>query len=491
MKTLNSNYSEIFSSWLTKCKSEETKKLYFPKGDEFSHLTYRELAIVVSHCYNDLINNGVKPGSKVVIACGTNIAFIGYFISCILLKAIPIPLSNFLTGSVISEIINLVRPYAIITDRNRKELFAEQSSGTLAANDTTPHIPNFHGKILVFLENGVFSHLEGNVILMSSGTTAVPKAILHKVDSLIKNAFMHADSISLKEEDVVFQCIPMFFSYGLVANMLSSLLNFCTYVIDEQPFYPSRFFATCDLFKITIVSFTPYRIKQLLDLEKSFPKSINKITIGGDKTEYEDLCKLKKFYNGEIYLTYGLTEAGPRVFTNRLTNCLSNWNSLGKTVDSVKVKLHNSEFLHGDEIGELLIQTPSCMMGYLNKDGSIDKGAFISEWLRTHDYVKRDLKTGQFYFIERRKNIIVCGGEKLYSGLIREVLKKHPYVKDIHLYGMPDSNLGQRVSAKIQLHKEREITAEEFKHWCKKYVRPIEIPSQIEFVSALDIKNPK
>lgn len=158
----------------------------------------------------------------------------------------------------------------------------------------------------------------------------------------------------------------------------------------------------CNKYNVTLSSVTPSILKKILRVEREIPKCIETITIGGEQADLEDIEALRKRFDGNICLTYGLSEAGPRVFTNVVSEDRVDWYNMGEPLDQVKVDLYNPVNEDEYEMGELIVSTPTVMLGYL-QDGKIErKGDFINEWLRTGDVCKRKIGEEKYFYLERR-----------------------------------------------------------------------------------------
>mgnify|MGYP001096089297 CR=1 FL=1 len=452
-------------------------------------LTFSDLANSIYDNAEELNKRGVTKGDKVIIATGNNIAYIVCFFSCLLVGAVPIPLPNTCTSTYLKEVISLTEPSLLIVTSVKASLL-----DNVDAISIQKHCIYSNNLYLVSLKvKDEDRSLYNKVIMMSSGTTGNPKAILLDFDKLLLNSLMHIGEIGITQNDNMLQLLPMNYSYGLVANLIGALLSECTFVISESPFSVANFFKICEKYKITLFGLTPYNLKQLLSLNKDFPLCINKITIGGDFAGSQLIGELYKYYDKEVYLTYGLTEAGPRVFTNRLDRYKSeNWEELGKVIPGIEFKLHNTEIKDGLEFGELLIKSPTNMLGYYKLRDGIDRSSFQEDWLKTGDNVFYDKKTGKLSYSNRAKNLIVCGGEKLLPGYIRKIINQNPLVIDSYVYSKDDAQLGQVPIAEVILLEESMNNSDsinEISKWCRKHLRKIEVPKEIKIVNKLSKKS--
>jgi acyl-CoA synthetase (AMP-forming)/AMP-acid ligase II len=221
-------------------------------------------------------------------------------------------------------------------------------------------------------------------------------------------------------------------------------------------------------------------------MNKPFPRSIRKLTIGGDHADERDIRKLKELYRGDIYLTYGLSEAGPRVLTHKLDQEGLGIGCMGVPLRGVETRIDGELDGNGRLIGELLVRTPTRMLGYW-EDGQFHRDDFEGEWLRTGDIVCEGEGGSGLQFMERRKNMLITGGEKLYPGIIRKALLAHPNVVEARVDSTADDKQGFVPTAVVQLQQGAPATVNDLESWCKKRLRLAEIPRSFTIVPHLEV----
>ncbi|MDH5480105.1 MAG: acyl--CoA ligase [Nitrosomonas sp.] len=311
---------------------------------------------------------------------------------------------------------------------------------------------------------------DADIAIFSSGSTGEPKAILHKIENLLLNAQLHIQSIDLAEEDRVGITLPLYYSYGLVANLFSGLIAKSTIYLNSQ--IGSIDSEWIKQHKISVLSITPFIAKKL----DHFHPSLKKITVGGDILYSKDAGKLLDLYpNSSIYSTYGLTEAGPRVSTHKIDQFLLNQSfivSLGSPLDGVTLSLQNNE-THG----ELLVNTPTPMLGYFYGKGTQfipQKGSLI----QTGDLY--DKRQGEFYFVGREKKIIFQGGEKVFPLMVENAIHSIEGVSDVLVSSSQDQEKGEIAKAYIVINNN--LTLQEIKKKLKQQLSRSLIPEQFELV---------
>mmetsp|Transcript_29505 Transcript_29505/g.57911 ORF Transcript_29505/g.57911 Transcript_29505/m.57911 type:complete len:240 (-) Transcript_29505:2722-3441(-) len=211
------------------------------------------------------------------------------------------------------------------------------------------------------------------------------------------------------------------------------------------------------------------------------------LSIGGDVMPNNEVEDVRAQFEGRLYLTYGLSEAGPRAFTREILPGEKAPFDMGAPLPGVSFKLADLpadrvfELPEGFQSGELQLHTPTAMLG-LWENGALRRGDFDGEWLRTGDTVVLS-PDGKMYFHDRLKSIVVSGGEKISCGLIRRVLLEHRSVVAARIWAEPDVVLGQIPHAAVQLHDDcigREADVlHDIQAWNAKRLRRPERPNRI------------
>ena len=369
--------------------------------------------------------------------------------------------------------------YALLTDRAtsitiQKKITDHSSDQTYAVDGA-----HFYASLLEGRDKPIGYYdpcmTDADIAIFSSGSTGEPKAIMHQLDHILLNAQLHAESIGMKESDKIGITLPLYYSYGLVANLFSGLLTQCEISLSYQ--VGSVDVEWIDHNAISVLSVTPFIAKKIDQLHLS----LRVLTIGGDILHCKQAQRLLDLYpDCEIYSTYGLTEAGPRVSTCRIDTSILQGSfilPLGKTLTGVSLSIENNE-----KQGELLIHTPTHMLGfYLGiKEGFLPQyphGTLV----QTGDLYEE--RRGQFYFIGRKKKIIFQGGEKIFPLVVETALHDLEGVADVVVIGVSDEEKGQVAKAYIVANES--LTLHDVRKYLKQQLCGSLIPEQLEFVSAI------
>ena len=149
----------------------------------------------------------------------------------------------------------------------------------------------------------------------------------------------------------------------------------------------------------------------------------------------------------------------------------------------VKVVNEQGAELPDEEEGEILMSGPMIMKGYWNKPAETAE-AIKDGWLYTGDIGYRD-SDGYFYITERKKDLIIKGGENIAPREVEEVIYTHPKVSEAAVIGIPDPTYGEEIKAFVVLNPGQEASAEEIIDHCKERIKRFKSPKQVEFLDAL------
>lgn len=311
---------------------------------------------------------------------------------------------------------------------------------------------------------------DADIAIFSSGSTGEPKAILHKIETLLLNAQLHIQAIELAENDKIGITLPLYYSYGLVANLFSGLIAKSEIFLNAQiGSIDATWIKQND---ISVLSITPFIARKL---NQHYP-CLKKITIGGDVLYSKEAEKLINLYpDSSVYSTYGLTEAGPRVCTHKIKSAMLHRSfivPLGQPLNGVTISIENNA-THG----ELVVNTPTHMIGYFSGKETV----FIAQQntvIRTGDlYEKRQ---SDFYFIGREKKIIFQGGEKIFPLMVESIIQDIDGVADVVVLSSQDSEKGEIARAFIVASNG--VTLQDVRKKLKQKLSRSLIPDQLEFV---------
>lgn len=334
------------------------------------------------------------------------------------------------------------------------------------------------------------------VILYSGGTSGTPKGIM--LSNLSFNALAYqAEKMCdpAKTGDSLLSIMPIFHGFGL-GVCIHTPLHIGMKCILIPKFKSTELGKLIKNTKPTFLVGVPTLFEALSNnkgLKEGDFSSINCIVSGGDMMDEENYDRYNKFFekygsNAKIRIGYGLTESCA-------ATCLSPTNihrekSIGipfpDTIYKI-VKIGTTKEADTMEDGEICINGPTVMLGYLNEEeetnNTLKKHKDGKVYLHTGDIGCMD-KDGFIYFKSRLKRIIISSGYNIYPSYIENVINKHEYVATSTVIGVPDKYRGQIAKAYVVLKKEVKLNEEvekEIQEYCQKYISKYAMPRMFEF----------
>ena len=322
-------------------------------------------------------------------------------------------------------------------------------------------------------------------IYFSSGTTGFPKAILHAHRSLMHSAAVEQNHHGQTHDDV-FLCIPPLYHTGAKMHWFGSLISGSKAVL-LRGVNPKAIFEAISNEKCSIVwLLVPWAQDILLAIERG---EINideynldqwrLMHIGAQPVPQSLIKKWKEIFPNHQYDTnYGLSESiGPGCVHLGVEN-IHKVGAIGVPGYGWEVKIvdeNGNEVTKGD-VGELIVKGPGVMKCYYKDRKSTDE-ILKDGWLYTGDMAMQD-EDGFIFLVDRKKDVIISGGENIYPVQIENFLIKHPAIKDVAVIGIADKRLGEISAAIIELKPGKIVTENEIEEFCKelpRYKRPRKI----------------
>ena len=322
-------------------------------------------------------------------------------------------------------------------------------------------------------------------IYFSSGTTGFPKAILHNHESLV-HAMKTEQAHHKQTHDDVFLCIPPLYHTGAKMHWFGSLMVGGKAVI-LKGIKPQWIFDAVSKERCTIVWLLVPWAQDILDsidngtlkLEDYELAQWRLMHIGAQPVPPSLIKRWKKVFPHHAYDTnYGLSESiGPGCVHLGIEN-ENKVGAIGVPGYGWQVKIidENGEDVKGEDVGELCVKGPGVMTCYY-KDEKATNEVLHDGWLYTGDMAMKD-EDGFIFLVDRKKDVIISGGENLYPVQIENFIRKHEAVKDVAVIGIADSRLGEIPAAIIEIKEEFECSEEEINDFCMglpRYKRPKKI----------------
>ncbi len=465
-------------------------------------LTFKEFDGIVNRIAAGLEKHGIKRGDHVALLLGIQMEFPLSFFALMKLGAIVVPLNTRFKGEELAYEINDSESKILIVDEEYWP-FIDSVRGQLKTIEKIffngPHVSEGTLPFSLLKENkedvfkrAVLSESDDAAIMYTSGTTGKPKgAILHQ-RGFVLTAMLVSDFIQFEPEDKMMCCIPLFHITGLSCLMLPPIFSgvACVYM---------RQFKTKDFLEIMAEEkVTQYmgviNVIWLMVNHPDFDKydfSSFKTALFGGSPATEEMVRgiFNKLPHIQISVGYGLTECFAIATSMPYEDALRKIKAVGKCLPTVDAKIVDDE---GNEvpmgaIGEIALKGAKVFKGYW-KNTEATSATIVDGWVFTGDIGKID-EEGFIYVLDRKKDMINRGGEKIYSLEVENVICDNPKVLEVAVVGVPDTVMGEVVKACIAVKPGESATEEEIKEFCAERLADYKVPKFLEFMDCLP-RNP-
>ena len=330
-------------------------------------------------------------------------------------------------------------------------------------------------------------------LMYTSGTTGKPKGALITHGNILWNLVNGIVGREENEGEVSLVVGPLYHTAALNNHFTIRVAMAGTSILVKS-FEPKKVMEIVEKEKVNVISGAPAMFNLLLALpgiERYDTRSITKCTTGASILPHETKKRLLKLFPNikGVYDVYGCTEASPNITILKARDSLRKRECVGPPVPFLEVRIVDQK--DGDvsagDVGELICRGPNVMKGYYkNRKATLD--ALRGGWLHTGDLARMD-EEGFVYIVDRKKDMIISGGENIYPREIEEVLYHHPKIQEVAVIGVPDPVWGESVKAFVVFKKGEMLKEEEVIEYCKKYLASYKKPRMVEFVEALP-RNP-
>jgi len=445
-----------------------------------------------NRCANMLHSNGIGKGKKVAILLMNCIDWLPIYFGILKAGALAVPLNFRYSSDEIDYCLDLAEADVLVFGPEfigRVEAVADKISKKCNLIYLGAGCPVFADDY-----NDLISECSGNfpecvleesddaAIYFSSGTTGFPKAILHNHESLIHSCRVEQNHHGQQKDDC-FLCIPPLYHTGAKMHWFGSLISGSKAVILKGA-QAKNILEAASSEKCTIVwLLVPWAQDILNAIErgdvdlKDYELSQWRLMHIGAQPVPQSLIKkwLEIFPNQQYDTNHGLSESiGPGAVHLGIEN-VRKVGAIGVAGYGWEIKIvspEGEEVKQGD-VGELCLKGPGVMTCYY-RDEKATADTLKDGWLYTGDMAMQD-DEGFVYLVDRKKDVIITGGENLYPVQIENFLAAYPKISDVAVIGLPDSRLGEIATAIIKVKDGMECTEEEINEFClelPRYKRP-------------------
>ena len=322
-------------------------------------------------------------------------------------------------------------------------------------------------------------------IVYTSGTTDRPKGVMLSHGNLVANARSTIERLQRKPMLRTLMALPMSHVYGIVSMNIGVVTGAVTIYLER--FDAAAALAAIEEYRIERASLVPAMLVGLIDCperERYDTSSLKNVTSGSAPLSEEVRLEFQRLYDCRVANGYGQSEASCVVTAYRDEE-LVRPGSCGCVLPGITVRVidRTGRPSPPGTTGEICIRGDSVMQGYWH-DERATREAIVDDWLHTGDMGYLD-KDGYLFITDRKKDLIIKGGENISPREIEAAIGRHPAVAECAVFGVPDAKFQEEIAAAIVLKRNRTANAEEIGHFLSKHIGTFKRPAYLEFCDAL------
>ncbi|RYE02433.1 MAG: long-chain fatty acid--CoA ligase [Sphingomonadales bacterium] len=468
-----------------------------------------------SHIAHKLVAMGVKKGDRIALAMRNLPEWPAIFFAAVSIGAIMVPLNAWWTGHELEYALNDSGAKVLFVDGERHErlkdcydqlpalerVVVSRARGELDGNASRLEVWIGMRNEWGALEDIGFPEVEVGpdddaTIFYTSGTTGNPKGALgtHRnfVTNIMSSGYVAARAMlrrgetppAMPEQKVMLLVIPLFHVTACSAAMMTVIASGST-MIFMRKWDPELAMEIIQREKVNATGGVPTIAWQLIEhpARKNYDlSSLESISYGGAPSAPELVKRIFEEFGALPGNGWGMTETTATVTQHSGEEYLNRSTSAGPPVATADLRIMDADAtreLPVGEVGELWARGPMVVKGYWNKPEAT-AATFIDGWVRTGDLARVD-EEGFLYIVDRAKDMIIRGGENIYSSEVEDVLYAHPAVTDAALVGVPHRQLGEVPAAVVHLAPGHEATEAELQDWVRERLAGFKVPVYIRF----------
>jgi long-chain acyl-CoA synthetase len=473
------------ASILTETASNHGERTAVKLGD--TELTYAQLEEASGRAAGLIRAKGIEPDDRVAVMLPNVPYFAVLYFGILRAGAVVVPLNPRYGESEVAYHVG---------DSGAKLLFAWHQFSDAAEKGAREHdiemIPVEPGRFEEMLSEAERdSEVQARerddpaVILYTSGTTGSPKGAVLTHGNIAKSTAVATTLVDMSENDVILGALPFFHVFGQACGLNSATkLGACVSLIPK--FTPETTLEAIQSDRVTVFEGVPTMYSAVLNFderERYDTSSLRVAIVGGQSMPVEVMEKFEKAFDIEVLEGYGLSE----------TCAVGTFNypghrkpgSIGKPVEGIEVKIvddDRNEVPQG-EIGEIAIKGANVMREYWNKPEETEE-ELRDGWFHTGDMGHID-EDGYVFIDDRKKDMIIRGGENVYPREIEEVLYRHDGIEEVAVIGVEHERLGEEVGAAVVLKEKDSVSAEELREFTLEKLAKYKCPTKIWFLDEL------
>ena len=463
---------------------------------EDTTISYSQLNDLTNKVANLLYNLGIRKGDKVSVYLPNMPEYVYLYLGIPKIGAVTGPVNALFKAREVKFVVNHSEAKIIVTIPKFMELIneikhelpkvehviviGEPVKDTLNFWDLMDNAPTDAPPEVVIDEKN-----DPAAILYTSGTTGFPKGVLQTHFNIRRNAEMIKDFLKANEDYRFMLILPLFHVNAQIVTVMAPFTIGASCILTPG-FSAQTHWETVAKYKASTFSAVPTILSILIKMphENLDLSSLEFVICGAAPLPIEVFREFEKTFNCKIVEGYGLTEGTCASSVNPIPTETEDKRKIGSigvplTGNEMKIVDSDGKDLPPNTKGEILVKGDNVMKEYF-KNPEANAESLKEGWLYTGDIGHMD-EDGFFYITDRKKDMIIRGGENIYPREIEEILYSHPAVSLATVIGVRDKIYGELPKAFIVLKEGKTATAEDIIAYCKKNLADFKIPKYIEF----------
>jgi fatty-acyl-CoA synthase len=327
----------------------------------------------------------------------------------------------------------------------------------------------------------------------TSGTTGFPKGVMLTSRNIVNNGYWLGEGLGFTPADRLCLPVPLFHCFGCVIGVLGAYTH-AACLIPLEYFDPHKVLEYVHQERATAIYGVPTMFLNVLEQSDFDQFDLTSLRTGimAGAVCPEPLMRrvMTDLHLPEMTIAYGLTESSPGItLTPRHDTIEHRTQTVGKVLPEIEVKIIDpvtGETLPPNTPGELCSRGYNTMRGYYNNPEETRRAIDADGWLHSGDQATMD-EEGYVCITGRIKELIIRGGENVAPKEVEDVLRQHPAISDVYVFGIPDQKYGEEVAAAIRLKPGVTATIEQITEFCQGRLARFKIPRAIQFVETFPL----
>jgi len=496
------------ATWLTLGEMIRVNATKYPKhvavSDERRSFTFPETNCRTRKLGNALLGLGLRPGDRVAMFLDNSVEICETYWACAKAGLVAVPINFRCVGPEIEYQMNHAEAKVLV-----------------AHDEFTPMIDQVRGSFRHVVGGGLvvvggaragwrgYDELlalgedreppvkvrpaDPWILLYTSGTTGKPKGVVRTHESYVAFYLINGIDFRFHADEVCLTVMPYCHVNATFFSFAVAYAGGRNHAFPARLFDPEKLLAAFARHRVTFCSLVPTHYNLILNLPeearaKHDVSCVRKLLCSSAPARSETKKGILRVFPGvQLYEGYGSTEAGI-VATLYPHEQLSKLGSIGREssgTDVIRILDENRKPVPRGEVGELFSRGPMMFTEY-DKDRERTAASFDGEYFSAGDMARQD-EDGYYYLVDRKNNMIITGGEKVFPSEMEELISKLPGVFDVAVVGVPHDKWGEMVTAVVVCKQDAVLTKEDVVTHCKKNVAGYKVPKQVVFIPDCDM----